>query len=77
MLGFVSFPYGTHLTVLSTLGIFHLLLPLKAWIGGMLESSVGAGICLELAAMPNMAYPSDLFPTSRPTMRASAVAYSV
>ena len=35
------------------------------WIGGMLESSVGAGICLELAAMPNMAYPSDLFPTSR------------
>ena len=35
------------------------------WIGGMLESSVGAGICLELAAMSNMVYPSDLFPSSR------------
>ena len=35
------------------------------WIGGMLESSVGAGICLELASMSNMVYPSDLFPSSR------------
>lgn len=35
------------------------------WIGGMLESSVGAGICLELATMSNMVYPSDLFPSSR------------
>lgn len=35
------------------------------WIGGMLESAVGAGICVELAAMNNMVYPSDLFPSSR------------
>ena len=35
------------------------------WIGGMLESSVGAGICLELASMSNMVYPSDLFPSKR------------
>ena len=35
------------------------------WIGGMLESAVGAGICVELAAMSNMVYPSDLFPSSR------------
>lgn len=34
-------------------------------IGGMLESSVGAGICLELAAMSNMVYPSDIFPSCR------------
>ena len=35
------------------------------WIGGMLESAIGAGICLELAAMSNMVYPSDIFPSSR------------
>ena len=34
------------------------------WIGGMLESAVGAGICVELAAMSNMVYPSDLFPSA-------------
>jgi o-succinylbenzoate synthase len=35
------------------------------WIGGMLESSVGAHHCLALATLPNIRYPSDLFPTSR------------
>lgn len=34
------------------------------WIGGMLESGVGAGICVELATLPNMTYPSDLFPSN-------------
>jgi O-succinylbenzoate synthase len=34
------------------------------WIGGMLESAVGAGICIELATIGNMRYPSDLFPSS-------------
>ncbi len=34
------------------------------WIGGMLESAVGAGICVELAALGNMTYPNDLFPSS-------------
>ncbi len=32
------------------------------WIGGMLESAVGAGICVELAAMSNMVYPTTYFP---------------
>lgn len=34
------------------------------WIGGMLESAVGAGICIELATISNMKYPSDLFPSA-------------
>lgn len=33
------------------------------WIGGMLESAVGAGICIECATLPNMTYPNDLFPS--------------
>ena len=35
------------------------------WIGGMLESAVGASICVELATLPNFTYPGDLFPSSR------------
>lgn len=35
------------------------------WIGGMLESSLGAHACVALATLPNVKYPSDLFPTSR------------
>jgi O-succinylbenzoate synthase len=38
---------------------------IKCWVGGMLESSVGAHHCLALATLPNILYPSDLFPTSR------------
>ena len=34
------------------------------WVGGMLESAVGASICVELATLPNFTYPGDLFPTS-------------
>lgn len=34
------------------------------WVGGMLESAVGAGILIELATLPNMCYPHDLFPSS-------------
>ena len=37
----------------------------SCWIGGMLESSVGASHCLALAALPNISYPSDIFPTDR------------
>ncbi len=33
------------------------------WVGGMLESAVGASLCLECAMLPNMTYPSDLFPS--------------
>jgi len=35
------------------------------WIGGMLESAVGASHCLALATLPNIKYPSDIFPTER------------
>ena len=35
------------------------------WVGGMLESGLGAGHCLALATLPNIKYPSDIFPTSR------------
>ena len=50
------------------------------WIGGMLESAVGASHCLALATLPNIRYPSDIFPTDRfyhedlgePPMRHSA-----
>ena len=50
------------------------------WIGGMLESAVGASHCLALATLPNMRYPSDIFPSDRfyhkdmatPSMKLSA-----
>jgi O-succinylbenzoate synthase len=35
------------------------------WVGGMLESAVGAAHCLAMATMPNMKYPNDIFPSSR------------
>lgn len=38
---------------------------IPCWIGGMLESAIGASHCLALATLPNMKYPSDIFPTDR------------
>ncbi|MDD3925424.1 MAG: o-succinylbenzoate synthase [bacterium] len=38
---------------------------IPCWIGGMLESSIGASHCLALATLPNIKYPSDIFPTDR------------
>jgi o-succinylbenzoate synthase len=35
------------------------------WVGGMLESALGASHCLALATLPNNLYPADVFPTSR------------
>ena len=35
------------------------------WVGGMLESALGAAICVELATLPNFTYAGDLFPSSR------------
>lgn len=35
------------------------------WVGGMLESSVGAHHCMALATLPNIRYPSDIFPSDR------------
>jgi len=36
---------------------------IPCWIGSMLESGVGTGINLEVAALPNFTYPGDIFPT--------------
>lgn len=38
---------------------------IPCWVGGMLESAVGAMHCAALAALPNFTYPGDLFPSSR------------
>ena len=38
---------------------------IPVWIGGMLESSVGAALCAELATLPNFTYPGDVFPSSK------------
>lgn len=38
---------------------------IPCWIGGMLESSVGGRHCLALSTLPNIKYPSDIFPTDR------------
>lgn len=38
---------------------------IPCWVGGMLESSVGAHHCLALASLENFRYPADIFPTTR------------
>jgi O-succinylbenzoate synthase len=38
---------------------------IPCWVGGMLESALGARHCLALATLPNFKYPADVFPTSR------------
>ncbi len=38
---------------------------IPCWTGGMLESALGASFCMALAALPNMQYPSDIFPSNR------------
>ena len=38
---------------------------IPVWIGGMLESAVGASVCIALATLENFTYPGDLFPSSR------------
>lgn len=35
------------------------------WVGGMLESAVGASLCVALGMLPNFTYPGDIFPSSR------------
>lgn len=35
------------------------------WVGGMLESAIGAAHCVALATLPNFTYPADIFPSSR------------
>ena len=38
---------------------------IPCWVGGMLESGVGAGTLIELATLGNFTYPNDLFPSDR------------
>ncbi len=38
---------------------------IPCWVGGMLESSLGAQICVSLAMLDNFTYPADIFPSSR------------
>jgi len=38
---------------------------IPVWVGGMLESAVGAGLCVELATLPNFTFPGGLAPSSR------------
>lgn len=38
---------------------------IPCWVGGMLESAVGQAHNIALATLPNIRYPSDIFPTSR------------
>jgi O-succinylbenzoate synthase len=35
------------------------------WVGGMLESAVGAAHCIALATLPGFSYPADIFPSRR------------
>ena len=35
------------------------------WVGGMLDSAVGQSFSISLATLPNIKYPSDVFPSSR------------
>jgi len=35
------------------------------WVGGMLESAIGASHSIAFATIQNMKYPCDIFPTSR------------
>jgi len=38
---------------------------IPCWVGGMLESAVGAGLCISLAMLESFTYPADIFPSSR------------
>ena len=38
---------------------------IPCWVGGMLESAVGASHCLALATLENFRYPGDVFPSER------------
>ncbi len=38
---------------------------IPVWVGGMLESALGASTCIALATLNNFTYPGDLFPSER------------
>lgn len=37
---------------------------IPCWVGGMLESGIGAGLNVEIASLGNFTYPADLFPSA-------------
>jgi len=38
---------------------------IPVWVGGMLESALGASTCIALATLNNFTYPGDLFQSER------------
>ncbi len=38
---------------------------IPCWVGGMLESTTGASLCVALSMLDNFTYPADIFPSSR------------
>jgi len=38
---------------------------IPCWVGGMLESALGASLCVSLAMLDNFTYPADIFPSAR------------
>lgn len=38
---------------------------IPCWVGGMLESATGVGICIAVSMLDNFVYPADIFPSSR------------
>ena len=38
---------------------------IPCWVGGMLESAVGAHLCISLAMLDNFIYPADVFPSTK------------
>lgn len=38
---------------------------IPCWVGGMLESSTGANVCVALSMLDNFTYPADIFPSAR------------
>ncbi|MAT16457.1 MAG: o-succinylbenzoate synthase [Planctomyces sp.] len=38
---------------------------IPCWVGGMLESATGVGLCIALSMLDNFTYPADIFPSDR------------
>ncbi|MCA9042410.1 MAG: o-succinylbenzoate synthase, partial [Planctomycetaceae bacterium] len=38
---------------------------IPCWVGGMLESATGVGLCISLSMLDNFTYPADIFPSDR------------
>ena len=53
------------LTVASQIHDLCMEAGIPCWVGGMLESGIGAAHCTALAMMSNFTYPADIFPSSR------------